>query len=128
MTSPAQHTILIVDDQPDYVQLMSVRLRAAGYDIQVAYNGADALNKAKIHHPSLIVLDVMMPQLNGFQVCRQLKKDPMLSEIPVLFLTAKTQPSDRFWGMEVGASDYLTKPVDPRLLLQKVQHILSDMK
>ena len=104
---------------------MSIRLRAEGFETIAAYNGIDALTLAKREKPNLIILDVMMPQLNGYQVCRRLKKDPELEEIPVIFLTAKDQPSDKFWGLEVGAVDYLTKPVDPRKVAEKVKQIIG---
>ncbi len=118
--------ILVVDDTPDIVQFLTVRLRAEGFETISAYNGVDALELAKREKPDLIILDVMMPQLNGYQVCRRLKKDPELQEIPVIFLTAKDQPSDKFWGLEVGAVDYLTKPVDPRKVAEKVKEILGE--
>ncbi|TNE48916.1 MAG: response regulator [Deltaproteobacteria bacterium] len=117
--------ILVVDDTPDIVHFLVVRLRSEGFDTLTAYNGLDGLSIAERDRPDLIILDVMMPQLNGFQVCRKLKENPELSHIPVLFLTAKDQPSDRFWGEEVGASAYLTKPVDPRMVAQTVHELLG---
>jgi DNA-binding response OmpR family regulator len=118
--------ILIVDDTPDIVQFLVVRLRAEGFDTLTAYNGFDGLDIARREKPDLIILDVMMPQLNGFQVCRKLKQDPEYADIPVIFLTAKDQPSDRFWGEEVGAAAYLTKPVDPRIVAQHVRELLTE--
>lgn len=117
--------ILVVDDTPDIVHFLVVRLRSEGFDTLTAYNGLDGLTIAERDRPDLIILDVMMPQLNGFQVCRKLKENPELAHIPVLFLTAKDQPSDRFWGEEVGASAYLTKPVDPRMVAQTVHELLG---
>lgn len=117
--------ILVVDDTPDIVHFLVVRLRAEGFDTLTAYNGFDGLTIAKRDKPDLIILDVMMPQLNGFQVCRKIKEEPDLVHIPILFLTAKDQPSDRFWGEEVGASAYLTKPVDPRMVAQTVHELLK---
>ena len=123
MTKPKK--ILIVDDTPDIVQFLVVRLRSEGFDTLTAYNGFDALEVTRKEKPDLIILDVMMPQLNGFQVCRKIKQDPDLVHIPVIFLTAKDQPSDKFWGEEVGSSAYLTKPVDPREVAQKVHELLG---
>ena len=123
MTNPKK--ILVVDDTPDIVQFLVVRLRSEGFDTLTAYNGFDALEITRKEKPDLIILDVMMPQLNGFQVCRKIKQDTELVHIPVIFLTAKDQPSDRFWGEEVGSSAYLTKPVDPREVAQKVHEILG---
>ncbi len=117
--------ILVVDDTPDIVHFLVVRLRSEGFDTLTAYNGLDGLTIAERDRPDLIILDVMMPQLNGFQVCRKIKENPELAHIPVIFLTAKDQPSDRFWGEEVGASAYLTKPVDPRMVAQAVHELLG---
>jgi DNA-binding response OmpR family regulator len=126
MTSEARpRTVLIVDDTPDIVEFLVVRLRGEGFDTLSAYSGQDGLQKARLELPDLIVLDVMMPQLNGFQLCRKLKQDPETADIPVLFLTAKDQPSDRFWAEEVGAAGYLTKPVDPRAVAAEVHRILG---
>ncbi len=116
--------ILVVDDTPDIVHFLVVRLRSEGFDTITAYNGFDGLELAKREKPDMIILDVMMPQLNGFQVCRKLKQDNELKDIPIIFLTAKDQPSDRFWGEEVGGSAYLTKPVDPRVVAQKVHELM----
>jgi len=123
VTNPKK--ILVVDDTPDIVQFLVVRLRSEGFDTLTAYNGFDALEITRKEKPDLIILDVMMPQLNGFQVCRKIKQDTELVHIPVIFLTAKDQPSDRFWGEEVGSSAYLTKPLDPREVAQKVHEILG---
>ena len=127
MSNPPQpqRKVLIVDDTPDVVQFLVARLRAANYETVVAYSGLEGLEKAKDEVPDLILLDVMMPELNGFQVCRKLKEDKRLAHIPVIFLTAKTQPSDRFWAQEVGAAGYLTKPVNPREVVAEVNEILA---
>jgi len=117
--------ILIVDDTPDNVQFLALRLRSANFEVHVAFSGEDGIQKARQEPPDLIILDVMMPGLNGFQVCRKLKQDPTFEQTPIVFLTAKDQPSDRFWGFEVGATEYLTKPIDPRMLVQKVQQLLQ---
>lgn len=121
----APKKILVVDDTPDIVHFLVVRLRSEGFDTLTAYNGLDGLTIAERDRPDLIILDVMMPQLNGFQVCRKIKQNPELEHIPVIFLTAKDQPSDQFWGEEVGSSAYLTKPVDPRLVAQTVHELLG---
>lgn len=126
MSTLAPKKVLIVDDTPDIVQFLVVRLRAEGFNTITAFSGHDGLVKAQEEHPDLIILDVMMPQLNGFQVCRKLKEDPELEPIPVIFLTAKDQPSDRFWGEEVGAAAYLTKPVNPREVAEEVKRLLAE--
>lgn len=118
-------TILIVDDTPEIVQFVATRLKAEGFLTLTAYSGQDGLLRAQQEFPDLIILDVMMPQINGFQVCRKLKNDALTSAIPILFLTAKDQPSDRFWGEEVGAVGYLTKPVNPREVAEEVHRILN---
>ncbi len=125
MDARTQRKILIVDDTPDIITFLSVRLRAEGFDVYSAFSGIEGIEKAKEIQPDLIILDVVMPQLNGFQVCRKLKSFPEFTNTPIVFLTAKNQPSDRFWGMEVGASAYLTKPVDLRELSKTVKKLLG---
>ncbi|OGP06105.1 MAG: hypothetical protein A2Z91_05960 [Deltaproteobacteria bacterium GWA2_38_16] len=115
--------ILLVDDEKDLVDVIRVLLESKGYQVSEAYNGIDGLEKAKKEKPDLILLDVMMPGLNGYQVCRELKKDPKYKTIPIVMLTAKAQESDRFWGVESGADDYLTKPFEAARLLETLEKI-----
>jgi DNA-binding response OmpR family regulator len=117
--------VLIADDNPDLVAILSTRFRALGFDVVEAANGARALEEAKKQAPDIMVLDVMMPELNGFQVCRKLKENNALKHIPVVLLTAKSAEADKFWGHEVGATLYLTKPVDPGVVVHQVQTILG---
>lgn len=118
-------TILIADDMPDILNVLSSRLRALGYQVLEARDGMEALNHAKANQPDLVVLDVMMPELNGYQVCRRLKNDSQLSHIPVILLTAKDTEADKFWGAEVGADLYLTKPIEPGAVVIHIQELLK---
>lgn len=117
--------ILIVDDEADLVETIKLRLETGGYEVVTASDGAEALTKAKGDKPALILLDVMMPKLNGYQVCRELKSDSACKDIPVVMLTAKTQQTDKFWGREVGASDYITKPFEFSALLDIIEKYLK---
>jgi len=116
--------ILVADDETDVVNLISQNLRTAGFQVSNAIDGSSALSKARAERPALVVLDVMMPGLTGFEVCKQLKGDPSTEGISVLLLTAKTEEIDRILGFELGADDYLTKPFSPRELVLRVQSIL----
>ena len=104
---------------------LRLRLEVAGYEVLEANDGEEALKKAKSEKPDLILLDVMMPPPNGFQVCRELKDDPEYRGIPIVMLTAKTAESDQFWGAESGADAYVTKPYSGANLVEKVNNILS---
>ena len=116
--------ILVVDDEPDAVELIEFNLKAAGYDVVVAMDGAEALKKARAHLPSLIILDVMLPEMEGTEVCKALRRDPNTSGIPIIMLTAKAAEIDRVLGLELGADDYVTKPFSPRELLLRVKGLL----
>ena len=116
--------ILVVDDEPDVVQLVEYNLKAAGYDVVSAADGADALKKARSASPDLIVLDLMLPEIEGIEVCKQLRRDPHTSAVPILMLTAKAGETDRVVGLELGADDYVTKPFSPRELVLRVKRLL----
>jgi DNA-binding response OmpR family regulator len=118
--------ILIVDDEADIIEMLKIRLESLGYDTSAAVNGEEALRKVNEEKPNLVLLDVMMPPPNGFQVCRIIKDDPDLKHIPVIMLTAKSTDSDKFWGMESGAEDYVTKPYNADELLEKIKAIIND--
>jgi len=118
--------ILIVDDEPDIVFMLQSRLEAHDYDVVGASNGEEALEKTRTESPDVILLDVMMPPPNGFQVCRILKDDPAYQNIPIIMLTAKTTESDQFWGMESGADGYVTKPYNAEELLAKIRELLGE--
>ena len=114
-------TIMVVDDERDLVETIKLKLSAEGYDVIEAYDGQEALEKMRQKRPDLVLLDIMMPQLNGYQVCREIKKDAKLKQIPVLMLTAKVQESDKFWGLETGADDYITKPFEFETLMDSIK-------
>lgn len=121
----AEEKILVVDDSPTELQLITEPLIARGYRVITATNGIEALETAHREHPSLILLDVLMPGKNGFQVCRQLKSDPATSGIKIMFVSSKNQQSDRFWGLKQGADEYLPKPFDDETLLNHVHALLG---
>ena len=105
-------TILVVDDEIQMVEMIKMRLEAYGYEIITAYDGIEGLNKAKKEKPDLILLDLMLPKLDGYQVCRMLKFDKTLNKIPIIMLTALGGKEDREWGKKVNADGYITKPFD----------------
>lgn len=117
-------TVLVVDDEPDVVDLVRYGLGRAGHEILVAADGRSALRIARERRPDLIVLDLMLPQLSGQEVCRELKADPETANIPVLMLTAHGLPGERVAGLELGADDYVSKPFSPRELVLRVGAIL----
>jgi len=117
--------ILVVDDEMDLVETVRFALELEGYDVLVAYNGEDGLNQARKENPDLILLDLMLPKLDGYKVCRLLKFDERYKHIPILMLTAKTQEKDRATGMETGANEYITKPFEMDELMKKVKNYLN---
>ena len=118
-----QKTILIVDDEKDIIELLSYNLAKEGYSVLTARNGRQALEMAK-EGPDIIVLDIMMPEMTGLQVIRELKKEKSTASIPVLFLTAKGSETDEVVGLTVGADDYITKPVQMSVFVARVQAAL----
>jgi DNA-binding response OmpR family regulator len=116
--------ILVVDDEPDALDLIQFNLKGAGYDVITAADGAEALTKARSTHPALVVLDVMLPEVDGLEVCKILRREPATASIPIIMLTAKTAEIDRVLGLELGADDYLTKPFSPRELVLRVKALL----
>jgi len=116
--------ILVVDDTPENLEIMTMRLQAQGYDIATAVDGEDALDKVKVLAPDLILLDIMMPKLDGIAVTRRLKADASLPFIPIVLLTAKADSKDVVVGLDAGADDYLTKPVDHGPMLARVRAML----
>lgn len=116
--------ILVVDDSPTDLKLITAPLRDKGYRILTAVDGEQALDLAAREHPTLIVLDIILPKKNGFQVCRQLKTTPETEDIKILMVTSKTQDSDRFWGLQQGADDYMTKPFNNEQFLASVESLL----
>jgi DNA-binding response OmpR family regulator len=123
MSSP-KGTILVIDDEPDVLELVEFNLKKDGYETIVAKNGQYGLDIAKKHLPNLIILDIMMPGLDGLEVCRELRADQRTRQIPMIMLTAKTAEADRIVGLELGADDYVTKPFSPRELVARVRALL----
>jgi two-component system alkaline phosphatase synthesis response regulator PhoP len=119
--------ILIVDDEVDLVETLRFPLEIEGYHVLVAHNGEDALNQARKENPDLILLDLMLPKLDGYKVCRLLKFDERYKHIPILMLTAKTQEKDKVLGMDTGANEYITKPFEMDDLIKKVKAYLSKL-
>ena len=119
-----RQTILVVDDEPDILELIRLNLSQAGYRIETAMTGSEALGLLERSAPDLVVLDLMLPDMSGTEVCRQIRNRPRSSAIPVVMLTAKGEEIDRVIGFEVGADDYVTKPFSPRELLLRVEAIL----
>jgi two-component system alkaline phosphatase synthesis response regulator PhoP len=115
--------ILIVDDEPDIIRILKYNLQKEGFEVLAAKNGVEALERAQ-EQPDLIVLDVMMPRLDGWQVVRTLKQDQRTAGIPVIFLTAKASEVDEVVGLELGADDYVVKPISPRKLLARINSTL----
>ena len=117
--------ILVVDDEPEAVELVEFNLKQSGYTVTTAADGAEALKKARSQTPDLIVLDVMLPEMDGFEICKALRLDPATLRIPIIMLTAKAAEIDRVLGLELGADDYLTKPFSTRELLLRIKKILA---
>ena len=117
--------ILVVDDEPEAVELVEFNLKQSGYAVTTAADGSEALKKARAQSPDLIVLDVMLPEMDGFEICKSLRLDSATAKIPIIMLTAKAAEIDRVLGLELGADDYLTKPFSPRELLLRIKKILS---
>jgi signal transduction histidine kinase len=120
-----KNKILIVDDAIDIVELLKKRFQAEGYDTEEAYNGEEALNKVPEYNPDLIVLDVMMPKIDGYEVCQRLKSDEKTKYIPIIMLTAKGEIECKVKGLEIGADDYLPKPFDYKELSARIKSLLK---
>jgi two-component system, OmpR family, alkaline phosphatase synthesis response regulator PhoP len=118
------HSILVVDDDPKIVRVVEINLTQAGYQVRTAADGEQALAAVTQERPDLVLLDVMMPRLDGFETLKRLKADPALTDIPVVMLTARAQDEDVFEGYGTGAQWYLTKPFEPEELRQVVRHLL----
>lgn len=116
-------TVLIVDDSPTETYKLTSMLEKHGYEVSSASSGADGVAKAKAERPDLVLMDVVMPGLNGFQATRQLSKANETSHIPIIIVTTKDQETDRVWGMRQGASAYLTKPVDEPQLIRTITEL-----
>ncbi|CAB1057705.1 hypothetical protein D1BOALGB6SA_2458 [Olavius sp. associated proteobacterium Delta 1] len=117
--------IMIVEDSPTILRNITDLLQNEGYETITAIDGEEALEKAVRENPDLIVLDVILPKKNGFQVCRQLKTSPATQDIKILMMTSKSQDSDRFWGIKQGADDYMTKPYEDQELSENITKLLQ---
>jgi two-component system phosphate regulon response regulator PhoB len=116
--------ILVVEDEEDILELVSFNLKKEGYLVKGVTSGEEALKEARRNIPSLIILDLMLPGVNGFDVCKSLKSDPKTQSVPIVMLTARSEEADIIIGLELGADDYLTKPFSPRELIARVRAIL----
>ena len=125
MTDGAKPRVLIVDDEPSIAKILRKQLEVAGFDVTVAVDGLEGLTKAREAHPDVIVLDVMLPKMNGHEVCRTLKQDADMKRIPILMLTAKAQRQDQEEALKHGAEAYLTKPFQLEELLANVRSLLA---
>jgi len=117
--------ILVVDDEPEAVELVQFNLEQAGFSVITAADGAEAIRKTRSGMPNLIVLDLMLPEVDGIEVCKLLRRDPATASIPIIMLTAKAAEIDRVLGLELGADDYITKPFSPRELVLRIRKILQ---
>ena len=117
-------TILVVDDERDIVDLLAYNLKKEGFGVVKAYDGKQAMQNIKSTPPDLVILDVMMPNMNGLDVCKAIRGNPATATMPIIMLTARTSEHDQIAGLEIGADDYLAKPISPRVLLARVKTIL----
>src|SRR3989338_145263 len=117
--------VLLVDDEPSIVKMVGKRPEVEGIDVGVAMDGPEGLTKAQSDHPDLIILDLMLPRLNGYEVCTMLKQDTRFQNIPIMMFTAKAQDKDEKLGMECGANAYVRKPFRAQELLEKIRSLLS---
>jgi phosphate regulon transcriptional regulator PhoB len=116
--------VLVVEDEPDIRDLLSFHLAREGFEVRTAGTGLQGLREVKAKHPDLVILDLMLPELNGLEVCHRLRHDPDTASIPVIMLTAKGDEADRVVGLEIGADDYVTKPFSPKELVARVRAVL----
>jgi two-component system alkaline phosphatase synthesis response regulator PhoP len=124
-----KHTkILLVDDEPDILEIVGYNLKQEGYQIFTAANGKEAIAKAKKELPDLIIMDVMMPEMDGMEACENIRKIPELSNVIITFLTARSEDYSQVAGFDAGADDYIAKPIKPKLLVSKVKALLRRLK
>ncbi|MCF7874919.1 MAG: response regulator [Candidatus Omnitrophica bacterium] len=117
--------ILVADDEPDFVELISMRLEVNGFEVVAAKDGQEAIDKTKKENPDLLILDLMMPKLDGFEVCRMLKFDDNFRNLPIIVLSALDQQQDREKAIKAGADEYFIKPFDLSLLLTKIRDLIG---
>jgi len=123
-----KYKVLVIDDEPDVLELIEYNLTAAGFNVIKASEGNEAIKKIREQTPDLIVLDIMLPGIDGFEICKILKRDKTTASIPVIMLTAKAEEVDRIVGLELGADDYITKPFSPRELTLRIKTLLKRVK
>lgn len=124
MAGKSKFTILVVDDEPDILEFVDYNLQKEGYQVVLAENGQEAIEKAKQESPDLILLDIMMPEMDGIETCRELRALPEFKNTLIAFLTARNEDFTQIAGFDVGADDYITKPIKPRLLVSRVNALL----
>jgi two-component system, OmpR family, phosphate regulon response regulator PhoB len=120
------YKVLIVDDYPNLIEMLKIRLETLGFEVLTSLDGIDALQKARAHHPDLIILDVMLPRMDGFKICRLLKYDDKFKHIPIFMLTSRAREIDQKTGFEMGADAYIFKPYDAKILIQKIFELLKE--
>lgn len=123
MTSPRPKKILIVEDEPDIAELVRHYLEKEGFHLSIARTGLEALTLAASTHPDLVILDLMLPQMDGFEVCKTFRQKPETALLPIIMLTAKKDESDTVVGLELGADDYVTKPFSPKALVARIKSL-----
>jgi two-component system phosphate regulon response regulator PhoB len=128
MVQPKKPKILVVDDEPDAVELVAFNLKTAGFEVVTADDGEEALRKAQSAGPDLIVLDLMLPEMDGLEVCKHLRSGEATANVPIIMLTARAGEVDRVLGLELGADDYLTKPFSPRELVLRIKKLLRRLQ
>ena len=121
-------TILLVDDEPDILEFMKYNLKKEDYHVMTAANGKDAIQLAKKHVPDLILLDIMMPEMDGIETCKLIREIPALKETFIVFLTARSEDYSQIAGFDAGADDYVSKPIKPKLLLSRIKALLRRKK
>jgi two-component system alkaline phosphatase synthesis response regulator PhoP len=120
--------VLVIEDERDVAELLRYHLAREGYDVRLSASGVEGIREAKESRPDMVLLDIMVPELNGWEVCRRLKQDPDLRGIPVIMVTGRVEEGDKVLGFEMGADDYVTKPFSPRELLARVRAVMRRSK
>lgn len=120
--------ILVVDDDPDIVEILRYNLSLNGYEVKTASNGKEAVKKAKLFSPEIILLDIMMPEMDGIEACSQIKLIPSLKETVIIFLSARSEDFTQIAAFDAGGDDYISKPVKPKILLKKIESIIKRMR
>lgn len=118
--------VLIVDDEPNIIMSLDFLIRKEGYELFMARNGAEAMEQVEKHLPDLIILDIMMPDIDGYEVCRQIKNNEKTAHIKIVFLSAKSKQSDVQKGLDLGADKYITKPFSTKFLMKEINAIIND--